>query len=157
MMQEMKQTDSEVQSVRVYEVMSHPVVTAHEDEELKSVAIKMLKRKIGSVIITDKTDNWVGIITQGDIVRCLATSAPNVPIYSMKAKELMSAPLISVEGDKLIEEAARVMVDSKIKKLCVRDADGNMVGMITDNDIMKNSGELIDVLMGVINTGYVES
>jgi CBS domain-containing protein len=145
------------QSLKVFEIMSFPVVTAQEDDDIKSVALKMLKHKIGAVIITNKNGLEKGIITQGDIVRFFATSAQKDDLYALKAKELMSAPLICIGGDKELEVAADVMVRNKVKKLCVRDADRKLAGIITDNDIMKHSRYLIDTLIDMINTGYTES
>lgn len=142
------------QPIRVYEVMSFPVVTAFEDDTIKSIALKMLQHKIGSVVVTDRNNKETGIITQGDIVRFFATAKPNEDLFNLEAKELMSSPLVYIGGDKELDVAAKKMVDYKVKKLCVRDADRKLAGMITDNDIMKNASYLISVLASMVNTGY---
>ncbi len=153
--EEMALLDPTERSLKVYEIMSFPIVTSFEDDDIKSIAVKMLKHKIGSVIVTNRTGKELGIITQGDIIRLLASSKHKDVLYTFKARELMSEPLIWISGDKELEFAAKTMVKYKIKKLCVRDANKKLAGMITDNDIMKNASYLIDVLTEMINTGYV--
>lgn len=148
----------EVQPLKVYEIMSFPAVTVDAKEDLKTITTKMLKHRIASVIITGKEGKELGIVTQGDIIRFLASANEKEDImHHTKARELMSSPLIFIEGDKELEVAARKMAEYKVKKLCVRDANTNLVGMITDNDIMKNASYLIDVLIEMVETGYVKS
>lgn len=141
------------QSLKVYEIMTVPVITAFEEDDIKSVASKMLKHRIGSLIVTNKKGNEVGIITQGDIIRYFASDGD---IMHSKAFEVMSAPLICIDGGKTLEDAARKMADYRVKKLCVKDANNKMVGIVTDNDIMKNASYLIDVLKEVIVSGYIK-
>ena len=145
-----------VQSLRVHEIMSFPVVTANVNDDLKRILTKMLKHEIASVVITDKSGSGTGIITQGDIIRFFASSNTKSNLFSTKAKELMSTPLIFIDGDTELEAAAKRMVEHKVKKLCVRDANNNLIGMLTDNDIMKNASYLIDVLIEMVETGYIK-
>ena len=68
----------------------------------------------------------------------------------------MSKSLVYIYGDTKIEEAAKKMVQYKIKKLLVMDKEKNLMGIVTDNDIMKNASYLIDVLVEMINAGHVK-
>jgi len=137
----------------VREIMSSPVITAQEDDSIGDVASTMHKRKIGAVIVVDKNGKPVGMITQGDIVRRLVAKKEE-HLLSAKAKQVMSRPIIFIEQDKSLDEAARTMVAKRVKKLCVVDNSKKLVGIVTDNDIMKNSSYLIEVLSEMINTGY---
>lgn len=145
----------QIRKLEVHEIMSYPVVTVFEEEELKEAASKMVKHGIGSVVVINRSGKAKGIITQGDIVRRFA-SKPKGALYIMKARELMSKPLVFIKGTEKLEDAVETMKKYKVKKLCVMDGNGELVGIITDNDIMKNAGYLIDVLVDMINTGYVK-
>ena len=146
---------SNTRSLVVSDVMSFPVITSRETDSIKVVAQKMSTHRVGGVVIVNKNNEPVGIITQGDIVKRLVTKGRRILFFS-KAKHIMSKPVVSIDREMKIEHAAKFMVRSKIKRLCVVDKFNKLVGMVTDSDIMKNSGYLIDVLNEMINTGYVE-
>jgi CBS domain-containing protein len=55
----------------------------------------------------------------------------------MKAADLMSQEVISINPDADIREAARVMVENDISGLPVINADGQLVGMITERDLLR--------------------
>jgi len=63
----------------------------------------------------------------------------------VKVKEIMSHPVVTIKPDVSIEEAARLMVRKRIKKLPVVENDG-FVGLITSMDLMRAGPKLIDLL-----------
>lgn len=142
-------------SLLVNDIMSFPVVTAREKDSIKTIAEKMYQHRIGAVVITTQLNEPLGIITEGDIVRRLLTKKRRMLFFS-KAKHIMSRHVITIDKEMKIEDAARFMVKSRVKRLVVVDNLNKVIGMITDNDIMKNSGYLIDVLNEIIDTGYIK-
>jgi CBS-domain-containing membrane protein len=54
---------------------------------------------------------------------------------STEVREVMSTPSRVVREETTIEEAARVMLDEGIGCLPVVDADGGMVGIVTESDL----------------------
>ncbi|MEM0149799.1 MAG: CBS domain-containing protein [Candidatus Micrarchaeaceae archaeon] len=139
-------------SVRVSEIMSSPVITASDSESIKSIAQKMNKYGINSIIISDKSNTPIGMITERDIIRRLLTKKRN--LLFAKAKHVMSKPVVTITKNMLLEEAAKLMVQKRIKKLCVVDEQNKIAGIITESDIIKNAAYLIDVLKDMIDTGY---
>ena len=53
-----------------------------------------------------------------------------------KASEIMSSPVIHIRAERPITYAARLMRDRRISGLPVVDADGHLVGVITEGDIL---------------------
>ncbi len=49
-----------------------------------------------------------------------------------------------------------MMVNKKVKKLCVTNENNELIGIISEGDIVKNASYLIDVLKEIIETGYIE-
>lgn len=145
---------SNSRSLLVNDVMSFPVITGKEKDSIKSIAEKMYRHRIGAVVITNKLNEPIGIVTQGDIVRRLMTKKRRMLFFS-RASHVMSRHVITINKEMKIEDAARFMVKSRVKRLCVVDEANKVIGMITDNDIMKNSSYLIEVLNEIIDTGYV--
>ena len=52
----------------------------------------------------------------------------------MKAKDIMTSPVVSVELDATIMQAAQIMLQKRISGLPVVDKDGHLVGIVTEGD-----------------------
>lgn len=93
----------------------------------------------------------VGLIVENDLLSNQPSQATTLSVFeiyalldSLLVSKMMSRPVITVEGDCPIEEAARIMVENKIS--CLPVVDGiNLVGIITETDIFKS---LVTVLGG---------
>ncbi len=144
---------ADTRSLLVSDIMSSPVVTAREDESVKSIAAKMKAHEVGGIVVVDKSNAPIGMITERDIVRRLLAGTKRT-LFFAKARHVMSKPLLTITKEKKLEEAARYMADNKIKRLCVVDGNKKLIGIITESDITKNASYLIDVLNEMISTGY---
>lgn len=145
----------EVRSLAAKEIMSYPVVTAKEKSSIMEIAKLMKKHGVDAVVITGKQGEPSGIITEGDIVRRLVSAKKN--LWFVRAKHVMSKPLVAIDESTMIEDAAKYMAEKRVKKLCVLNGNKKLVGMITTEDITKNASYLINVLEEVIHTGYYMS
>jgi CBS domain-containing protein len=145
-------TNSEVRSLSVDEIMSAPAVTATEKTSIRDVARMMSKHRIDAVIITNKQNEPIGIITESDIVKRLVSERRH--LWFATAKHAMTKPVLTITGKMKLEDAARRMADNRIKKLCVVDDNYKVKGLVTTEDITKNASYLINVLKEIIQTGY---
>ncbi len=139
------------ESILVNEIMSTPVVAAKPSDDIFSIARKMGRNRVGSVIIMEGGKH-LGIITERDIVRRVITKGSIKE--SAHARDIMSKPLMTIGRGETLEGAANFMVKRKIKKLGVVDENGKLVGIISESDIIKNANYLIDVLKELLATGY---
>jgi CBS domain-containing protein len=57
----------------------------------------------------------------------------------MKAKDVMTSPVVSVAPDSTIFEAVRVMLQRHISGLPVIDKDGHLVGIVTEGDFLRRA------------------
>lgn len=57
----------------------------------------------------------------------------------MKAKDIMTSNVISVESTANVMHAVRLMLQNRISGLPVVDADGNLVGIVTEGDFLRRS------------------
>jgi signal-transduction protein with cAMP-binding, CBS, and nucleotidyltransferase domain len=128
--------------VLVREVMNSPVLSALPEEDIQSVASRMSAAKVGSVVVM-KGEMPLGIITDGDIVSKVVSK--NVLAKTVKAEQIMTSPLRTIESEKEIIEAARVMVSRHIKRLGVTYRKG-LVGIISISDILAITPELFDII-----------
>jgi len=131
-------------TVAVKYVMTSPVVTAKGKEPVTKVAMIMDKHDIGSVIIVDDKDRPAGILTERDIVKRVVAKKRDAK--EVKAEEAMSKPLVTIEPEVDIKEAARLMSVRDVKRLGVM-YKGKLVGIVSSKDILAVTPELLEVLM----------
>lgn len=127
----------------VKDVMSSPVVTIEEDEPVNRVAELMNKQGLGCIIVTNKEGKPIGIITERDLV--VRVLAKNIVPSSVKANEVMTSPLITIEPDETIHEAARRMSRLNIRRLGVV-YKGQLVGLLSSKDILAVVPELVETI-----------
>jgi len=127
----------------VKDVMSSPVVTIEESAPANRVAELMDKHGLGCIIVTSRKGKPLGIITERDLVgRVLAK---NVKPDAAAAKEVMTSPLITIEPDETISEAARKMSRLNIRRLGVV-YKGQLIGLLSSKDILSVMPELIETI-----------
>ncbi|MCW4031619.1 MAG: CBS domain-containing protein [Candidatus Bathyarchaeota archaeon] len=127
----------------VKDIMSSPVITLHEDATSNKVAHLMDENDLGCVIITNKMGKPVGIITERDLVQRVL--AKNLMPDAINAKEIMTSPLVTIEPEETISEAARRMSRLDIRRLGVV-YKGNLVGVVSSRDILGVMPELIEII-----------
>ncbi len=127
----------------VRDVMSSPVVTMDENASSNLAAAAMDQNNLGCVIVTNKAGKSIGIITERDLV--VRVLAKNLKPDTMKAKEIMTTPLVTIEPEATISEAARRMNRLDIRRLGVIYR-GNLVGIITAKDVLGVMPELIEII-----------
>ncbi len=123
--------------------MSRPPITAKETDSVAAVSKLMVKHNIGCVIITDKAGKPSGIITERDVVHRLA--ANDVLPSGVKVADAMSKPVITVTPGISVNQAAKLMNHSKIRRLVVVDG-GKLIGVLTMKDILEVTPTLIDLM-----------
>jgi len=127
----------------VKDVMSSPVVTIEEDAPVNRVAELMGKHGLGCIIVKNKEGKPLGIITERDLVERVL--AKNAKPDSIKAMEVMTSPLITIEPDETINEAARRMNRLNIRRLGVI-YKGQLIGVLSSKDVLAVMPELIETI-----------
>ncbi len=140
--------------VFVKDIMSSPVVTAKEGDSIKALAKKMFAYDVDSVVIVNENNEPTGIVTEGDIVRRLLSKKRN--LWFTKAKHVMSRPALTVSPEAELEEVAKYMSSKKVKRLCVVNEEGKLIGIVTQTDILENANYLIGLLKEMLEAGYGE-
>jgi acetoin utilization protein AcuB len=93
----------------------------------------------------------VGIVVEKDLLTNQPSPATTLSVHEiyslmerLRVRQIMTQPVITVEGDCPVEEAARIMVENKIGCLPIMQGE-TLVGIITETDIFK---VLVEVLGG---------
>lgn len=133
--------------IKVSEVMSRNPIRVESTLTAVEGAKIMTQKGISSLLIEDH-GNIIGIVTERDMVTKVA--AAGLSANDVKLKDIMSSPLIHVEGDSPLESAAEMMWKKKIRRLPVV-INGEMSGILTENDIVRISPGLIEITRGILS------
>ena len=120
-------------TVRVKAIMSKQMVSLEKGLSIRSAVKTMVHKDVGSVVITAH-GKPIGMVTERDILKSLAfrkAVRPDTPI-----EEIMSAPLVAVNSNSTIGDAAELMARNKIRRLLVKE-NGRYVGIVTQRDLQK--------------------
>jgi predicted transcriptional regulator len=129
--------------VKVEDVMSSPVLTIKDADSVLSAAKLMKKNEVGCVVVVDKSDKPIGLITERDVVRRVA--ALDMVPSKVQASKSMTKPPAVIEASANVTDAARKMREMKVRRLVVLH-EGKLTGIITSNDIVDITPALIDVM-----------
>ena len=123
--------------MKVKEIMSFPAITEDEDASVTVILKHMELSQIGCVVITSE-GKPVGIIVDHDIAAkvIMKDRSPD----EVKAKEIMSSPLITVDADASVEEACGLLARKGIRRVPVIQ-DGELVGVISIRNILTGKPE----------------
>lgn len=142
--------------------MSHPVITI--PPEMPAIeALDLMKREHIRRAPVMKDGKLVGIVSDKDLLNASPSAATSLSVWEVNylvskilVKDVMAKKVITVNEDTPIEEAARMMVDSKIGGLPVMRGEA-IVGMITETDLFKVFLELLGARhMGVRVTALIK-
>jgi len=95
---------------------------------------EMTRKGLGFTAVCDASGRVAGIFTDGDLRRLIETGAD---LRAMRASDVMSASPKLVRADALAVEAADLMERHRVTGLLVVDGNGQLVGAINSNDLMR--------------------
>jgi len=124
-----------VEVLDVRDIMTPQVVTEDEETPISKIAKDMEISGVGSVVITSK-GKPAGIITDRDIA--IKVIRGNKGPGEIKAKDIMSSPLTTIEPDVSVERACKLLAEKGIRRLPVIEED-MLVGIISVRNILSRN------------------
>ena len=103
-----------------------------ENANMQAVLLEMTSKRLGCVGFINNDGDLTGILTDGDLRRCLSAQ-----ILSEKAVNIMTKNPKTVSADAMTAEALKIMHDKKITNLFVVDGK-KPVGVIHIHDLLNN-------------------
>lgn len=122
----------EAELLEVRDIMAYPAITEDEDVSVAEIVKEMKMSGISCVVIT-KGDNPVGIATDRDVVTKVIMKGRDPG--EVKAKEIMSSPLMTIESDASLGSAGKVLIEKGIRRLPVIE-NGELVGIVSLRNIV---------------------
>ena len=112
--------------------MSSPVKAVREDTTLHEVIATLSNFDINALVVI-QGDRPVGIVTTKDALT--RGYEHGMPVSAIKAGMVASSPLVTIDEQASVEQAADMMKRSHIKHLPVL-SEGKLVGIVSDIDIV---------------------
>ena len=141
----------------IKEWMSRSVITLESDKSLNE-GLRLFKTRVISMLPVLKEGRLVGIVTDGDIKKASPSDATTLDKFEMtslmdtvRIESVMSAPVVTVQSDHTVDEAAGIMLAKSISGMPVLDGKGRMTGIITKSDVFR----CFVSFTGVSNKGQV--
>lgn len=144
--------------MKARDVMTRDVAAATPDTPVRKIAALLLQRGISAMPIVDESGVPVGMVSEGDLVGrgererearrdwWLALLAEGTELNAdflaglrrpeAKAREVMSAPVVTVEEDTDPRDIARLLTRYRIKRVPVV-RDGHIVGIVSRADLLR--------------------
>jgi len=145
--------------MRADEIMTAPVVTISPDTPASRIAKLLLENHVSAVPVVDAAGAPIGIVSEGDLLRrdesgraarrawwleMLAEGESLSKEYlaqlrtkDQPAKEIMSAPVVTVTESTDVAELAHLFASYRIKRVPVL-RDGRIVGIVSRVDLLRS-------------------
>ena len=136
----------------VKEVMTSRVIWITKDAPYKEMAARLRENRVGAFPVLDDEGKVIGVVSEADLLtkEALAGGYDGMPgmitgvlcrkeqgkARGITAADLMTRPAVTISADAAVENAAKLMYKSKIKRLPVVDAAGHLTGIISRADVL---------------------
>jgi signal-transduction protein with cAMP-binding, CBS, and nucleotidyltransferase domain len=122
--------------VVVRDFMSRPPLTVDSEISVGEACRLMGEKHVGSILVSHKgVAN--AIFTERDLLSKVLPEKKD--LAELKVGAYASSPLITVAGGTDVKEAARIMTETKVRRLVVV-RDGQPAGIFTAADLAKAAG-----------------
>ena len=127
-------------SIKVSDVMTHPVMTVRLKDSLGMAAARMAKEGIKRLPVIDDKDRLAGVISRVDILRLVADKEvkkqviPEGAAISIRDVMTESIPVVQDEDD--LVRIVDTLLDGGAHRVIVTDKKGHPIGLISDSDVV---------------------
>jgi CBS domain-containing protein len=139
--------------MKIAELMTRDPIAVGPETPLMDVAATLAERRISGVPVIGERLEVLGVVSEADILVKEAGPEPRHggilgwllaedrvdprKLAARTAGQAMTYPAITIEAERPVTEAARLMTENAIKRLPVVDADGTLVGIVTRADLVR--------------------
>jgi CBS domain-containing protein len=117
------------------------VVTAGPKDKVETVVKLLAEKKIGAVVVISPAGQIMGIVSERDIVRHLASDG--MGMLAMTVESVMTKNVRTAREQDTEAELMTLMTDHRIRHLPVV-TNGKLVGMVSIGDVVKHRIAMIE-------------
>ena len=116
----------------VKDVMNSDLFVLHEEETILYASGFMKKERIRNLPVVSKYNRLVGLITLREIIETVFKNPDKILVGDAMIKVIST-----VTPETSLKEAIEVMLTNKYGALPVIDKEHNLIGMVTEADLLK--------------------
>ena len=128
----MDQEASELSNQVIGSIARIAVPSVDPSTPVTKIASIMTKQNIGAVIVSTDLD-VLGIVTERDIIERVALGKKD--LYGVVAQDIMTSPVITINYDRTLHEALKIMKDNNIRRLVVVKGK-SILGLVTERRLL---------------------
>ena len=125
--------------MRVESYMSNAPITIRDETVYWEAFDTMREKDLHHIPVVNEDNSVVGILTRRD----MQIAAQHFKEAPVEVSEVMHSPVVTISPGELLSVAAKQMIDNRIGGLPVLDTNDQMVGILTETDLLR---ALIDQL-----------
>jgi len=110
------------------------LVSCKPTDSLESVAKSLAEHRIGAILIVDENGNLVGIVSERDIVRKMASAGR--ALHDSTAGDIMTKKVVTCLPGDAITMLMGLMTENRIRHVPVV-VDGKIEGVVSIGDVVK--------------------
>ena len=129
--------------IRIRDIMTSPVITIRKNAKVSEAASAMCAHNIGSLVVVDREEKPVGIVTERDMLRKVVVTCKNPK--AVDVTQIMSSPLVTGNPDMDLENAAKLMMKNEIKRLPIVE-EGRLAGIATFTDLIRSQPQIVTAI-----------
>ena len=133
-------------------VCSRGVCVSRRGDALADAAKRMLNSHVGALVVVDPEIQGlrpIGIVTDRDIVVGQLDSARD--LFCLTVEDVMTSDVLSLDETCGIAEAIGYMSRRSVRRAPVVDKDGNLVGMVTIDDLLPALAKSLGAIALLVN------
>lgn len=111
------------------------VVTTRSEATVAETVSLLSHHRIGAAVVTDPTGRVIGMISERDVIRGIASHGPQC--LARPVGDLMTKDVVGCHPEDTVAEIMSVMTNRRIRHLPVVE-DGVLAGIISIGDVVKN-------------------
>ena len=117
----------------IAKLIERSCVTTHADCSLDDLIATLAERRIGTVVVVDRDQQVIGIVSERDIIRHLSTGGTTADTF---AKNIMTSKVITVENNVTSAQLMQLITEHHIRHVPIT-CDGKLVGIVSIGDVVK--------------------
>ena len=110
------------------------VFTVTPGTTLAQICQQLSTRRIGSVLVIDRLDHIVGIVSERDLVHALAVNGKTA--MELEASHVMTRDVVTCDPDDSIDQVMQTMTSGRFRHLPVVRR-GELLGLVSIGDVVK--------------------
>jgi CBS domain-containing protein len=135
----------------MHHAINRSVITIKEGETALAAARLMKDSETGSLLVVDDAGKLTGLVTGRDLV--LKVLAENKSPTGLRVRDVMTAsPMTAPAEDLDMRELAKMLSRARVRRLPVVDSAGKPVGIITLEDMLVHSADIIHALATAVSS-----